>query len=335
MASVNKAAATKKINLSSNSFLNSISTYLKQNLGIMVFLIAVCIIMSFISPYFLRKNNILNVLISTSSNIYLACAMTVVIISAGIDISVGSVIAFSGVMSAISIAWFHLPLAAAILIGMAAGLLIGVLNGAIISTTAIPPFIVTLATMNIARGLAYICTNGQPVRVMSNAFNFIGSGYIMGIPMPVIYFIIIFIISILILNQTKLGRYIYAIGGNPEAARFAGVKTRRVKFFVYSFSGLMAGIAGVVLASRMYSGQPTAGNGAEMDAIAAVVLGGTSFMGGSGKLGGTLIGALVMGVLNNALNLLNVNSFWQYIVKGFIILLAVYIDFLRQKKSAF
>lgn len=323
----------KKIDTSKGIF-NSILSYFKENMGILIFLISISVIMSFASPYFLTTNNLLNLLIAASSNIIIACGMTLVIILAGIDISVGSIIAFSGVITAIMIAWFHLSLFIAIIVGILSGLIIGMFNGFVISETTIPPFIVTLGTMNIARGLAYVSTNGQPVRVMSNSFNFIGSGYVFGIPMPVIYFIVLFVITLIILNRTKLGRYIYAIGGNAEAARFSGINIKRVQFFVYSFSGLMAGIAGVILASRMYSGQPTAGNGAEMDAIAAVVLGGTSFMGGQGKLGGTLIGALVMGVINNALNLLNVNSFWQYIVKGFIIIIAVYFDFIRKRKSA-
>jgi ribose transport system permease protein len=168
---------------------------------------------------------------------------------------------------------------------------------------------------------------------MSDSFNFIGAGYVGELPMPIIYLIIIVVVSFFILSKSKLGRHIYAVGGNPQAARFSGIKNNRVLFFAYVFSGLMAAIAGIVLASRMFSGQPTSGQGAEMDAIAAVVLGGTSMGGGVGKIGGTVIGALIIGVLSNGLNLLGINSFWQYIVKGVVILIAVYVDFIKKGKQ--
>jgi ribose transport system permease protein len=202
----------------------------------------------------------------------------------------------------------------------------------IISKTTIPPFIVTLAMMNIARGAAYVYTGAQPIRIMSDSFNYIGSGYIADvIPVPVIYLIVIVAVSSFIMNRTKLGRHIYAVGGNPTAAKFSGIKNGRVLFFAFLFSGVMSAISGVILAARMFSGQPTAGQAFEMDAIAAVVLGGTSMAGGVGKIGGTVIGALIIGVLNNGLNLLNINSFWQFIVKGVVILIAVYVDFLKKK----
>jgi ribose transport system permease protein len=258
-----------------------------------------------------------------------------VIILGGIDLSVGAIIAFAGVFAVGMIQWFNVPIPIGIISGILIGLVFGLFNGFVVAKTTIPPFIVTLATMNIARGAAYVFTGGQPVTCMSNSFISFGSGYLFGIPLPVIYFIIIVIISSIILNNTKMGRYILATGGNLEAAEYSGIKIGKVKLFTYAFSGLLAGFAGVVLASRMYSGQPTAGNGAELDAIAAVVLGGTSMMGGSGTIGGTIIGALVIGVLNNGQDLMNINSFWQYIVKGVVILLAVYVDFIKQKKSSF
>lgn len=293
--------------------------------------------MHFVELYFacfLTQKNIMNVLRQVSTNLYLACAMTMVIILGGIDLSVGSIIALSGVVTGGLIAFKGYSVFIAVIIGLIVGTLVGVFNGFIISTTNIPPFIVTLSTMNIARGAAYVYTGGKPIRVMSNMFNQIGSGYLFDtIPYPVIYLIIILIISTIILNKSKLGRYIYAVGGNREAARFSGIKISKVLFFAYTYSGLMAAISGVILASRMFSGQPTAGEGAEMDAIAAVVLGGTSMSGGLGKLGGTVIGALVIGVLSNGLNLMNVNSFWQYIVKGIVILIAVYVDVIKKKKS--
>ena len=217
--------------------------------------------------------------------------------------------------------------------GVLIGVVFGAFNGAVVAKTTIPPFIVTLATMNIARGLAGVYTGGSPVRVVSKEWQFLGAGYIANIPVPVIIMAVVFIISILIVNRTKMGRYIYAVGGNVQAAKFSGIKVEKVKFFVYTYTGLLAGLAGIILASRMYSGQPTAGEGAEMDAIAAVVVGGTSMAGGSGKLGGTLIGALIIGILNNGLNLMNVNSFWQTVVKGVVILLAVFLDYIRNIKK--
>ncbi|AWI05341.1 ABC transporter permease [Clostridium drakei] len=310
--------------------------FLRENLGILIGFIALCVLLSFISPVFLSQKNIMNVLRQTSTNLYLACAMTMVIILGGIDLSVGAIIALSGVVTGGLIAFQGAPVAVAVIAGLLSGVVIGVFNGLVVAKTTIPPFIVTLATMNIARGAAYVYTGGKPIRVMSDGFNFIGSGYVFNfLPTPVFYLIIILIISVLIMNKTKLGRHIYAVGGNREAARFSGIKIDKVLFFPYAFSGLMAAIAGIVLASRMFSGQPTAGNGAEMDAIAAVVLGGTSMSGGSGKMGGTVIGGLVIGVLSNGLNLMNVDSFWQYIVKGVVILIAVYVDALKKKKAKF
>ena len=277
--------------------------------------------------------NMLNVLRQISTNMLLACGMTMVIILGGIDLSVGSVIALTGVISAGLVSRNGMSIPVALLVGVVIGVVSGAFNGLVISKTTIPPFIVTLATMNIARGLAGVYTGGSPVRVVSKEWQWLGAGYIASIPVPVIIMVIVFILSILIMNKTKMGRHIYAVGGNPLAARFSGINVSKVKFFVYAYSGIMASLAGIILASRMYSGQPTAGDGAEMDAIAAVVVGGTSMSGGSGKLGGTLIGALIIGILSNGLNLMNVNSFWQTVVKGVVILLAVFLDYIRTLKK--
>jgi ribose transport system permease protein len=259
--------------------------------------------------------------------------MTMVIILGGIDLSVGSTIALSGCVAAAGVARYALPIPVAIILGLIVAVLIGVFNGTVISKTTIPPFIVTLATMNIARGLAYVYTGGSPVRVVSKEWQFIGAGYIGPIPTPVVILVFVLIVTALLMNNTKFGRHMYAVGGNTQAANFSGISVSKIKFYVYAYTGLLSGLAGVVLASRMYSGQPTAGTGAEMDAIAAVVVGGTSMSGGSGKIGGTIIGALIIGFLNNGLNLMNVNSFWQYVVKGTVILLAVFIDFLRNRNK--
>lgn len=323
-----------------NKFFNKIKknsrVFLKDNLGILIALFALCTFLSInpsTSNSFLASKNIFNVLRQISTNLYLACGMTMVIILGGIDLSVGSIIALSGCISAGCVARYNLPLPVALLIGISIGLMIGMLNGTIVAKTTIPPFIVTLATMNIVKGLAYVYTGGSPVRVVTKEWQFLGAGYIGPIPTPVIILIAVLIVTAILMNKTKFGRHMYAVGGNQQAAQFSGINVAKVKFWVHAYSGLMAGLAGVVLASRMYSGQPTAGDGAEMDAIAAVVVGGTSMAGGYGKIGGTIIGALIIGILNNGLNLMNVNSFWQYVVKGSVILLAVYIDYIRNKKK--
>ena len=313
---------------------NAVKIYFKENLGIIVAFLVLCVFLSVFpktSGSFFTRQNIFNVLRQISTNLFLACGMTMVIILGGIDLSVGSIIALSGCISAGCVARYNLPLPIALLMGLLVGLLVGMFNGAVISKTTIPAFIVTLATMNIAKGLAYVYTGGSPVRVVTKEWQFLGAGYVGIFPTPVVILVIVLIITAIIMNKTKMGRHMYAVGGNQEAAEFSGIKVEKVKFFVHAFSGLMAGLAGIVLASRMYSGQPTAGDGAEMDAIAAVVVGGTSMAGGSGKIGGTIIGGLIIGVLNNGLNLLNVNSFWQYVVKGVVILLAVFLDYFRNK----
>lgn len=313
---------------------NAVKIYFKENLGIIVAFLVLCVFLSVFpktSGSFFTRQNIFNVLRQISTNLFLACGMTMVIILGGIDLSVGSIIALSGCISAGCVARYNLPLPIALLMGLLVGLLVGMFNGAVISKTTIPAFIVTLATMNIAKGLAYVYTGGSPVRVVTKEWQFLGAGYVGIFPTPVVILVIVLIITAIIMNKTKMGRHMYAVGGNQQAAEFSGIKVEKVEFFVHAFSGLMAGLAGIVLASRMYSGQPTAGDGAEMDAIAAVVVGGTSMAGGSGKIGGTIIGGLIIGVLNNGLNLLNVNSFWQYVVKGVVILLAVFLDYFRNK----
>lgn len=315
----------------------SVKKYFMDNLGILVALAFMVLFLKLwptTSQTFLTKTNIFNILRQNSTNLFLACGMTMVIILGGIDLSVGSIIAMAGSLAAGAVVWMGLPEIVGILIGILSGLLFGLFNGMIIAKTMIPPFIVTLASMNIAKGIAYVYTGGKPIRCMTDMWKFLGAGYVGPIPTPVVTMFLVFIVSVLIVNRTKLGRHIYAVGGNDTAAKFSGINTAKVKFIVYSFSGLMAGLAGVTIASRLYSGTCTAGDGAEMDAIAAVVVGGTSMAGGSGRLGGTLIGVLIIGVLNNGLNLMGVNSNWQYVIKGFVILMAVYVDFLRNTKTA-
>ena len=315
---------------------NGVLGYLKDNIGIIIALFAMCIFLVIFPTTrttFLTTKNVFNILRQNASNLFLATGMTMVIILGGIELSVGSVIALSGCVAAGCVVFLGLPEVVGFLAGILVGALVGMFNGFVICKTEIPPFIVTLASMNIAKGIALVYTTGAPIRCMTDAFKFPGAGYVGPVPTPVILMIIIFIIACFIVNRTQLGRHIYAVGGNAQAAKFSGINVSKVKFIVYTYTGVMAGIAGIVIASRLYSGQPTAGDGAEMDAIAAVVVGGTSMSGGSGTLGGTLIGVLIIGILNNGLNLMGVDSNWQYIVKGLVILLAVYVDWVRNKKA--
>lgn len=315
---------------------NGVLGYLKDNIGIIIALFAMCIFLVIFPTTrttFLTTKNVFNILRQNASNLFLATGMTMVIILGGIELSVGSVIALSGCVAAGCVVFLGLPEVVGFLAGILVGALVGMFNGFVICKTEIPPFIVTLASMNIAKGIALVYTTGAPIRCMTDAFKFPGAGYVGPVPTPVILMIIIFVIACFIVNRTQLGRHIYAVGGNAQAAKFSGINVSKVKFIVYTYTGVMAGIAGIVIASRLYSGQPTAGDGAEMDAIASVVVGGTSMSGGSGRLGGTLIGVLIIGVLNNGLNLMGVDSNWQYIVKGLVILLAVYVDFIRNKKA--
>lgn len=317
-------------------FKNGVVKYFKDNIGIIIALVAMFIFLTVFPTTrstFLTPKNMFNILRQNASNLFLATGMTMVIILGGIDLSVGSVIALSGVVAAGCVVNFGLPEAVGFIAAIAVGAAVGLFNGFIICKTDIPPFIVTLASMNITKGIALVLTGGAPIRCMTDAFKFPGAGYVGPVPTPVILMVVIFVIAALMINKTQLGRHIYAVGGNVQAAKFSGISVQKVKFIVYAYTGVMAGIAGVVIASRLYSGQPTAGDGAEMDAIASVVVGGTSMSGGSGRIGGTLIGVLIIGVLNNGLNLMGVDSNFQYIVKGLVILLAVYVDFLRNKKA--
>jgi ribose/xylose/arabinose/galactoside ABC-type transport system permease subunit len=294
---------------------------------------------------FLRPGNIINVLRQIAVNAILATGQTFVIITAGIDLSVGSLIALTGVLMAGAMAGHPDVLAGlvlAILIGLGTGAGAGLINGLPVVRFGLPPFITTLAMMLIARGLAFIYTKGQPIEIDNSAFNFIGGGFVFprlgrllnlpsGIPMPVIVMVLVVAIGSYLLTQTRFGRYVYAIGGNEEAARLSGVNVFIVKLGVYVISGALAGLASLLLAARLNSGIPQSGQGYELQSIAAVVVGGTSLMGGRGSIGGTFIGALLIGVLYNVMNLLNVQSYAQEVVLGAVILIAVLLDQLRKQ----
>lgn len=302
--------------------------------GIFIVFSIICLIISFISPQFLTVSNWTIIITQVSINALLAFGVTFVIITGGIDLSLGSIVAVAGVSAAMLAHPDSYPVLVPVFAGLFAGLLTGAFNGFIITKSKIAPFIVTLGTMTIGRGLALILSNGRPVSNLSDSFVYIGSGKIMGIPFLIIILILMFILCSVILNKTILGRYIYAVGGNEQAARASGINVIRVKMAVYSISGLLAGLAGILLTSRITTGQPNAGAGFELDAIAAVVIGGTSTTGGKGSITGTLIGVLLIGVINNSLDLLNVTSYYQQVVMGIIIIGAVVLDSLNQKSDS-
>jgi len=302
--------------------------------GILIVFSIICLIISFISPQFLTVSNWTIIITQVSINAILAFGVTFVIITGGIDLSLGSIVAVAGVSAAMLAHPDSYPLLVPVFAGLFAGLLIGAFNGFIITKSKIAPFIVTLGTMTIGRGLALILSNGRPVSNLSDSFVFIGSGKILGIPVLIIILIIMFILCSVILNKTILGRYVYAVGGNEQAARASGINVSQVKIAVYSISGLLAGLAGILLTSRITTGQPNAGAGFELDAIAAVVIGGTSTTGGKGSMTGTLIGVLLIGVINNSLDLLNVTSYYQQVVMGSIIIGAVVLDSLNHKSNS-
>jgi len=315
--------------------LGPLVNYFRTNVGIMAAFTILFVALCFTTPYFLTVDNWINVLRQISLNICLAVGVMTAIIINGIDLSGGATVALSGCVAVQCIVMFGLPVWAGVVVGLFVGALVGAFNGSIIAFTGMPPFIVTLATQNICRGAAYLVAFGQPIRIKNETFEVIGTGYLGPIPYPVIYATVILIFCWFVLSKTRFGRKIYAVGGNREAARFSGIKTWQVELLVYTFSGLFAAVGGIMLTARMASGQPAVGISYETDAVAASVLGGASFTGGVGTVGGLVIGALVLGILSNGLNLLRVNSFWQYVAKGVVIIIAVYIDMFRKRKQRF
>lgn len=304
----------------------------KRNLGPMIALVILCVILTVSTDTFLVPKNMLSVLRNICVNCLIAFGITCVLISGGMDLSVGSVVAAAGVL-AVRMANANMPVILCVVLALAFGALIGFFNGFIIANTTLPPFIVTLSMQIIVRGVSYILTGGQPTQCVNDSFNNLGTGYLLGVPIPVVIVAGAMVTLFFILNRTVFGRHVYAVGGNKEAARFGGVAVKWVQIRVYMMSGVLAALAGVVLAARLYSGQPNVGEGFERDAIAASVLGGTSFNGGIGTLSGTIIGALIIGVLNNGMNLLKIDTYWQFVVKGCVILGAVYIDYLKKARS--
>lgn len=295
----------------------------------LVGLLVLCIVISFISPRFLGYANIKNVLTQVSVNAVIAVGMTFVILTGGIDLSVGSILAVSAAVAA-GIIKSTGNITLAIIVSLAIGCLIGFINGILVSKGRIQAFIATLATMIIFRGVTYVYTNGIPISGLGQSFSGIGNKSILGLPTPVAIMIIVFGAAFYILSQTRYGRYLYALGGNEDSARLSGINTDKIKTLVYVICGATAALSGIIVTSRIGSASPNAGVSFELDAIAAVVLGGTSLAGGEGSVVGTIIGALIIGVLNNGLNLMNVSPFYQSIIKGLVILLAVLVE--KKKK---
>jgi ribose transport system permease protein len=289
-------------------------------------LFVLCLIVSFASQDFRTIDNLLIILRQTSINFIIAMGMTFVILTGGIDLSVGSILAFSSAICASMLSSGH-PAILAVLVALLIGALCGFINGFFVSYARLQPFITTLVSMTVFRGFTLVFTGGRPISSGDSPFfDFIGNGHIFSIPFPIVLMLIIFTLSYYSLNHTRFGRYIYSIGGNEEASYLAGIDVSKNKTIVYVISGLFAAIAGIIVSSRLGSAQPTAGSGYELDAIAAAVVGGTSLAGGIGNIQGTFAGALVIGVISNALNLLKVSSYYQTIVKGLVILFAVLID---------
>ena len=301
--------------------------------GIVIALAALCLNLAIASPVFLTPSNFLNVFQQISINFVVAVGMTFVIISGGIDLSVGSNIALSGLLMGILMKNYHVPVIITIAACILFSGLIGLVNGLLISFLSLPPFIVTLGTMSIVRGAAYTVTGGQPIYTFPAGFTAV-SGRIAGIPIwSTLIMLAVFFLGWYILRYTRIGRFTYAVGGNESCAKLSGINISKVKCFVYMYSGLCCGVAALLLSSRLDSAVPTNADGQEMDAIAAVVIGGTSMSGGEGSMIGTLIGILIIGIIANGLNLLGVAQGPQKMVKGLIIVIAVVIDVIRRKAS--
>jgi putative xylitol transport system permease protein len=312
-----------------------------QEYGIFIAFLILVVVLSLSNPYFLTSGNISNVLLQTSINGVLAIGMTFVILTRGIDLSVGSVVALAGIVSAsfattsatAAVSGAPYPVFVPIAVGLAVGVACGGIVGTIVSRFAVPAFVATLGMLSAARGLTLIYGNGRPVPALVPEFRWIGTGNILGVPLPVVILAVVFAVSWWVLTSTRFGRYIYAVGGNPHAAKTSGINVTRIRFLVYVISGGLAGLAGMLLSARTGSALPQAGIAYELDAIAAVVIGGTSLAGGVGRVTGTLIGALIIGVMNNGLDLMGIQSYYQQILKGALIVGAVMLDQKRNQDA--
>jgi len=312
--------------------------------GIFLIFAVMVLAASILSPAFLSSTNLINIVRQMSIVGLIALGVTGVIVSAGIDLSSGSVVGLTAVVAASlaqspdnSAAFYpglHLPLIVAVLAACLVGALVGLINGSLVAKTHIPPFIATLGTYTAIRGLALLYTGGRPISDLTDAYDFIGQGDLLGVPVPIVILVVMAVVTHILYAHTKFGKYIYAIGGNEQAARVSAIDAAKYKMLIYVYASFLAGLAGLVVSSRIGSGQPGLGVGYELDAIAAAVIGGTSLSaGGIGTVAGTIVGALIIGVLNNILDLMNVSAYWQQIIKGCIIVGAVILDQLKQRSG--
>jgi ribose transport system permease protein len=313
------------------SSVTALSKWTRQYGGIVCGLVLLCVLFAFLSSNFLTLGNLLNIVMQVSIIAILGFGMTYVLLLGDIDLSVGAVMALVGTIAAFAMQHGLHP-ALAVIIAMAAGLVLGLVNGTLTSMLTIPSFIVTVATMGVFRGLAYLTSAGVPISIDDDRFAALGNATFLGIAIPIWILGILLAVNHFVLSKTVFGRKAYLAGGNREAALYSGINVKRLRIVIFMISGLMASIGGVLMTSRLYSAQPNAGLGYELDAIAAAVLGGTSLSGGHGTIAGTLIGALIIGVINNGMNLLSVPYFYQLIVKGVVILVAVCIDVQTKKR---
>jgi ribose transport system permease protein len=300
--------------------------------SVFLILLALAAVFASQSPQFLNSGNLLNIALQTSIIAIVAVGMTFAILTAGIDLSVGSVVALSGALAAGLVTRSGLDTFVAIPLALLAGAGIGAINGLLIVKGKMPPFVATLAMLSVARGLTLVYTQGRPISGLDERFIFLGNGTVLGIPMPVLIMLGVFALGWLTLRYTRFGNYVMATGGNPEISRLAGISTGRILGSVYVISGVTAALGGVLLTARLWSAQPNAAVGLELDAIAASVLGGVSLFGGVGSLTGTLAGAFILGILSNGLNLMGVPSFYQQVIKGVVLILAVVLDLFTKRR---
>ena len=315
---------------------NAVVSFLWEN-PIVVALVILCAAISILSPYFLKSGNLINVLRQISVNGLLSIGMTFIILTGGIDLSCGSLLAFGGITAASLVSSVFmksgvLSTPAAVAVGLFAGFALGSISGLIVSKLKMPPFIVTLGMLSIARGATYIYSDGMPIPQLEKSYLAIGQGSVWVFPMPVVIFAVAFLLCWLLLHRMKYGRYVYAVGGNVKSARISGVNVDWIIYSVYAMAGFFYALGGIILSARTSAGLPQAGLSYELDAIAAVVIGGTSLSGGRGSLTGTLMGVLMIGVINNGLDLLGVSSYYQQVIKGLIIIGAVLLDYFRKER---
>ena len=316
-----------------NKKTNPVVSYFKRNIGTLIGLAVLIVIVSFATPKFLTKSNLLNVLKANSVNAIISCGMLMAILMGEIDISVGSTVGLSAVIAATTLTKFNFPIPLVVLCTILTGAVVGIVNGFSISYLQVPAFVATLATQCIGRGLTEILTGGVTIRIRDDFYTSLGNKAIGGISITIFYAAAILILTWFLLNRTRFGYYVYALGGNKLAAQYSGVNVRFFNMFPYILIGLFSGLGGMIWSARLGSAAAMLGSGFEMDAIAAVVIGGTSMSGGVGTVGGTLIGVLIIGVITNGLNLIGINAFWQDVLKGAIIMAAVIFDVMRKRKA--